>query len=349
MRSVPMLVVKSTVPCLLYVNNAPAGEVSAEAPAGIPMPENGPCYLHYVPLGRGSLPGAFRLDFQDGTLMPPGDNLPARVTLWPRGVVEAEIVPETASGQGFVPLAPDTLTFADLRNNCRAYLLRYVSHWLVIEENSGQTLLSLALPGDRTPELMLLNLDGREAVAAKAPGPNCDWVVIAANNGGQWQELFRLTNAQVELDGHGNVTSLTPLGDTAGHGELTTWSYADGRYTETRNIVWLEGEPHIPQNPEETARAFLEAWLIGQTEEAMEYLSQELRNGLGLADIANFLGQYEQIASARYAPFPAEGEITLALLRQENGKLTGARPVAIKCVAEGDAAGPWKVDNIRSL
>ena len=349
MRTVPMLVVKSTVPSLLYLNNAPAGEIGPDTPAGIPMPENGPCYLHYVPLARGCLPGAFRLDFHDGELAPVGEDLPARVTLWPRGVVEAEIEPQSAPDRSFVPLAPDTLSFVDLTGNRRAYLLRYVSHWLVIEENSGGTLLSLPLPGERVPELVVLNLDGREAVAAKAPGPNCDWVVIAAEGADGWQELFRLTDAQVELDGHGNVTSLAALGDTAGHGELTTWQYADGRYTESRSIVWLDGEPHLPQSAEDTARAFLEAWLVGQSDEAMDYLSEELRSGLGLGDIANFLGNYEAVSNARYAPFAAEGEVTLALLRRENGVVTGARPVAIKCIQQSSDTGQWKVDNIRAL
>jgi hypothetical protein len=350
MRAIPMLVVRSSVPCLLFANNAPAGEISKEHPAGLPMPENGRCYIHYVPLAQGRLPGAFRLDFSSGELVQPGEDIPARIVRWPRGVIEAEIEPERNPGQGFVPLAPDTLSYADLRDGIRAYILRYVSYWLVLEDQEGKALLSVPLPGGRTPEVMVLNIGGREAVAARAQGSVCDWVVIAApQENGDWKELFRLENGQMDVDKNGEITSLIPLADTAGHAELTVWSYVGGEYVETRNIVWLDGEPHLPASAEDTARAFLEAWAMGLREEALDYLSQELRAGLSEDDISSFLGDYERIEAARFAPMYAEGEIALALVRKEHGDLFGARPVAIKVIAEESDKGKWKVDNIRAL
>lgn len=350
MRSVPMLVVRSTVPCLLFANNAPAGEISREHPAGLPMPENGRCYIHYIPLSQGRLAGAFRLEFSGGELTQPLGDVPARVVRWPRGVIEAEIEPERNPGPDFVPLAPDTLSYADLRSGVRAYVLRYISHWLVLEEPGGRALLTLPLPGNRTPEIMVLNIGGTEAVAARASGAVCDWVVIAApQQDGEWKELFRLEHGQIEVDRNGDVTSLIPMADTAGHGELTVWSYADGQYAETRNIVWMDGEPRKPGNQEETARAFLEAWGMGLKDEALGYLSGDLRAGLSAEDIGGFLGDFEQIDSARFAPMHAEGEVALALVKKEAGELYGARPVAIKVVEEETESGKWKVDNIRAL
>ena len=350
MRPVPMLVVRSTVPCLLFANNAPAGEISREHPAGLPMPENGRCYIHFIPLAQGRLAGAFRLEFSGGELVHPLADVPARVTRWPRGIVEAEIDPERSPALETVPLAPDTLTYADLRSGVRAYVLRYVSHWLVLEEPGGRALLTLPLPGSRTPELMVLNIGGTEAVAARAGGAVCDWVVIAApQQDGEWKELFRLENGQIEVDPNGDVTSLIPMADTAGHAELTVWSYADGQYAETRNIVWMDGEPRKPANPEETAKAFLEAWAMDLKDEALGFLSSDLRAGLSEEDIGGFLGDFERIDAARFAPMHGEGEVALALVKKEIGELFGARPVAIKVVEEESEKGKWKVDNIRAL
>jgi len=350
MRVIPMLVVRSSVPCLLFANNAPAGEVSRDHPAGIPMPENGTCYLHYIPLSTGRLPGAFRLEFSGGEMQQPARDMPARIVRWPRGVIEAEIQPETNPGPGFVPLAPDTLSYVDLRSGARAYILRYVTYWLVVEDTSGRALLSVALPSGRSPEVLQLYIGGQEAVAARARGTVCDWVVIAApQENGEWKELFRLENGQMDVSENGDVTSLIPLADTAGHAELTVWNYTDGEYRETRNVVWLDGEPHRPANPEDTARAFLEAWAMGLKEEALTYLSTDLRSGLSEEDIGNFLGEYDRIEQARFAPMYAEGEVALALVRKEQGELFGARPVAIKVVEEQTETGKWKVDNIRAL
>lgn len=350
MRSIPMLVVRSTVPCLLFANNAPAGEISRDHPAGLPMPENGRCYIHFIPLTQGRLPGAFRLEFSSGELMQPLDDVPARIVRWPRGVIEAEIEPAQNPSTGFVPLAPDTLSYADLRSGTRAYILRYVSYWLVMEDQEGRALLSVPLPGGRTPEVMVLNIGGREAVAARASGAVCDWVVIAApQENGEWKELFRLENGQIEVDSNGDITSLIPMADTTGHAELTVWSYVDGQYTETRNVVWMDGEPRQPATPEETARAFLEAWAMGLKDEALGFLSNDLRQGLSEEDIGGFLGEFERIEAARFAPMYAEGEVALALVRKEQGDLFGARPVAIKVVEEETGTGKWKVDNIRAL
>lgn len=350
MRAVPMLVLRSSVPCLLFANNAPAGEISREHPAGLPMPENGRCYIHYVPLSQGRLPGAFRLDFTGGELMAPESQMPARIVRWPRGVVEAEIEPEQNPGPGFVPLAPDTLSTVELRHGVRAYILRYVSYWLVLEDADGRALLSVPLPGDRSPEVTALNIGGREAVAARAQGPVCDWVVIAApQEEGEWKELFRLENGQMDIDRGGDVTSLVPLADTAGHAELTVWNYADGQYTETRNIVWLDGEPRVPGSAEDTARAFLEAWALGLKDEAYWYLSSDLGAGLEADDIANFLGEYDRIEAARFAPVTADDEVALALVRKEGKDFFGARPIAIKMIEQENEKGKWKVDNIRAL
>ncbi len=349
MRPVPMLVIRSTVPCLLFANNAPAGEISREHPAGLPMPENGRCYIHYVPLSQGRMAGAFRLDFSAGELSQPVESIPARITRWPRGILEAEIDPERSPTTETVPLAPDTLTYTDLRGGVRAYILRYVSHWLVLEESGGRALLTLPLPGNRTPEIVTLSIGGTEAVAARAGGALCDWVVIAAPQDGEWKELFRLEHGQIELDRNGDVTCLIPMADTAGHAELTVWSYTGGQYTETRNVVWMDGEPRQPANQEETAKAFLEAWAMGLKDEALEFLSADLRGGLSEEDIGGFLGQFDRIDAARFAPIHGEGEVALALVRKEAGDIFGARPVAIKLVEEASEKGKWKVDNIRAL
>ncbi len=350
MRAVPMLVIKSAVPCLLYANNAPIGEVTQDQPAGLPVPENGRCYVHYVPLAQGHIPGAFRLDFAEGTLTAPQEALPARLVRWPRGVVEAEIFPEASPSNSFLPVTPDLLSQINLRDGYRATLLRYVTNWLVVEDDAGNAVLSLSLPSGR-PELLALDLEGRQAVAVRSQGVS-DWVVIAApdgDQGGAWRELFRESSARVDVDEHGEVTSLLPMGDTAGHARLTTWTYADGQYTEQQHLVWFEGDPRIPESAEDTARAFLEAWALGQAEEATGYLSQELATGLTIEQIGDFLGAYERVEAARFAPLSAEGEVTLALVRREGDGLYGARPLGIRCIEQANDKGNWKVDNIRPL
>lgn len=347
MRAVPMLVVKSAVPCLLYANNAPIGEVDHDNPAGLPMPENGRCYLHYVPLAQGHIPGAFRLDFSEGTLTAPQNALPARLVCWPRGVVEAEILPEASANNSFLPVTPDLLSHLDLHDGRRATLLRYVTNWLVVEDEDGNNLLSLSLPSGR-PELVPIDLEGSQAVAVRSQGVS-DWVVVAAPEGDAWRELFRVSSARVDVDKNGEVTSLLPLGDTAGHAKLTTWTYAAGQYTEQQNIVWFEGDPKTPQNAEETARAFLEAWALNLTDEGRGYLSSELSGGLTDEQIGNFLGAYDRVDTARFSPLTAEGEVPLAVVRREGDGYYGARPLAIRCIEQADDKGNWKVDNIRPL
>ena len=188
MRAVPMLVVKSAVPCLLYANNAPIGEVDPDNPAGLPMPENGRCYLHYVPLAQGHIPGAFRLDFAEGALAAPQSALPARLLCWPRGVVEAEILPEASPANSFLPVTPDVLSHMELNDGRRATLLRYVANWLVIEDAEGNNLLSVSLPNGR-PELLSTNLEGVQAVAVRSQGVS-DWVA-SAPPGWMWTPTAR--------------------------------------------------------------------------------------------------------------------------------------------------------------
>ena len=344
MQGLYALMVTATVPSMLFQGAAPVGEIGPHKVVSLPFQEDGTALLTSMPLGPNYAPICRQVRLREGQPeWNPGDS-GIHYTQWPRGIIEVQLCPPTLHGEQKT-LIPELLRRAEIHSSAfqgQASLVGYDGVWLVVEDQQGNILLDQRLDGWASVENLTI-LQAWRTPAVAVEGRDLEEkarVAIARAHGAGWR--LEQEGPGVMSLSDGKITTSQHLEDTAGHVACCAFDEA-----ETQRSVCFEDTRRMPQTAEETARAMLEALLLDQPGEAMEYLSSALQEELGGQQLAEYIGPFSGIAPSRYAP--RTHETTWSLTKKQSPGVTQAEPLVFTMIRQEDDAGEWKVDNIRPM
>ena len=288
-------------------------------------------YLELRPFDPDTPAAALRLTFEDGRLTG-GVTGNAFAVQWPDGRVELEMraparetdAPRLLASAGEYLLVAENGAASFGRNAGEAV-------FLPVTAPQSATLRALATPGLYAAEGECAQ--GRFAAVLGAQG--APEVAVCA------------CGATANVDANGTLRALEPAGDFAGHAYACTYAPdAEGAWRQVaREPAWEPGAPRAPQTPEETARAFLEAWRLGLTGEAARYAGPDpggahrAEQHSGRAErLAAAAGTYDAVVAL---PPDGSGETAVGVLRAEGEHIAGVRRIAYE--ARRDVTGAWKL------
>lgn len=152
----------------------------------------------------------------------------------------------------------------------------------------------------------------------------------------------KLRASNLRLDSGRRLTAVIDLADLAGHARIEHWAVdAEGFARISSENAWMQGAPHWPLTPENTALCALEAEMLGLCGEAENYLAPELRNRGLLEEICR-----DAIGCGPMLCAHPDGRSAVALFFQEAERLAVARPVWYHAVPAGGRQGPWQIARI---
>ena len=277
-------------------------------------------YLELRPFDPDTPAAALRLTFEDGRLTG-GVTGNAFAVQWPDGRVELEM------------RAPARETDAPrLLASAGEYLLVAENGAASFGRNAGEAVfLPVTAPQSAT-------LRALAALGLYAAEGECAQGRFAAVLGAQGapEVAACACGATANVDANGTLRALEPVGDFAGHAYACTYAPdAEGAWRQVaREPAWEPGAPRAPQTPEETARAFLEAWQLGLTGEAARYAA----NPHEAARLAAAAGTYDAVVAL---PPDGSGETAVGVLSAEGEHIAGVRRIAYE--ARRDVTGAWKL------
>ena len=302
---------------IVYLNGFFCGETGETA---LPVGTRGVQYLEVRPFDADTPAAALRLTFENGRLTG-GVTGNAFAVQWPDGRVELEL------------RGPE-------RETEPPRLLASAGEYLLVAENGGASF------GRNAGEAAFLPVTAPQSASLRplgAPGVyaaegECAQGRFAAVLGAQGApEVFACAcGATANVEANGTLRALETTGDFAGHAYACTYAPdAEGAWRQvSREPAWEPGAPRSPQTPEETARAFLEAWRLGLTGEAARYAA----NPRDAARMAGAAGEYDAVVAL---PPDGSGETAVGVLRAEGENIAGVRRIVYE--ARRDVTGAWKL------
>lgn len=317
----PMLAITARQEGLLYINGSFCGELGPDRALFRPVNPFGALYLDYRPLTDAHRPMARRLVLSGGRVLRESAEAAAGISLvlWPGGVVELELAPEpwepprqlfTLNGRQFMLEGS-----AEPRLYCEAVLLGSLPVGAARPELHSLRETSLLL-GQCRDGMYLMTLD-REMHASTG-------FLIAR---------------RITLEAGDQALALLEAGDLVGHAVQERWLLSKAGLTLlSSEAAWADGSPRLPQTPEDTAIAAVEASLAGLMDEAEGYLTPELVNRRpldGLTEICDLC------VPMKYPP--PDGRSCVGLLQLEGGNLARVRPLYLHAVPSGGPT-PYLLD-----
>ncbi len=324
-----ILVLQSASAGVIYLNGRMLGEIDKEHTLSAPVSPTGALILQMYPFERDLLPLALRLALSRGVpLLNETPDPRYSAALWHESVLELELTPQR------LPFA-DSERFLFEVSGIRFFILGTDPPQLICEAPSG-TFLYLLPHGAQQPAVT--PLQNALLLSGRLEGDD-EYALLLSNDASQ--ELLSLTGRSISLlEDRNTLRLLRPLGDIVGHAQLETWQNADkGWMLVESEPMWLNGSPNLPQTPEETAVAAVEAAQLGVLQEAQSYCAP-------LSDCMEVLKRaqnYSGCVPLRY-PLPG-GEAAVGLMKMD-GALLRITPLYYQAV-RGGIHGAWQLQAMR--
>lgn len=318
----PIVVISCRVPGMIYLNGRFAGECARDAPFIAPVTPRGALYVEHRPLARGYAGQAHRMAFADGALI--AESVPEGVfaVKWPGGVAELELSPVPLTNAESEFSSMDGLPVAILRGE--ATLLRVAGREVALPEGAG-------LPQERASL-------GEDACFL---GPTGSARYLACFSAEDFSPMGAVVANDIEIEG-GKVRALTRLNDVVGHARIEIWEAKDGALEPAdAEYAWASGTPTWPGSAEATARAALEAAILGLSAEAEGYLAPHLR---GRSLVSGLADGFDACVSLKYA-LP-DSRRAVGLLRRENDRCAAVAPVFYAASPMGGTQGAWTLEGL---
>lgn len=344
MRGLATLHILSRTPGLLLINQLLTGEIGPQEPLSLPLAPGAKLAMTLLPLTPGTLPATCLMTLEDGRPRLTPGGVPAETVLYPRGFIQLTLCPQQIQDPPILSPFPEIVRRAEFRRgrlSCAANLIRYGAAWLMVEENglvaaevllpqvvSCESLETLLMPDGETAVLLIAGLEAGQCACLLRHTPE-----------GWRQELLQEADS-CRREGS-RVVMETRLEDTAGHFLRQVWEPESGLRQEF-SLRTFEVSPC--QQPETLARAFLEAVRLSQWEEAVGYLAPALANALSAQEIAEFLGEFDEIRPAP-ACYGGPGEQVLSVSRMAEDGIRECFPVVFT-MAQGEGERAWAIANI---
>ncbi len=279
---------------------------------------------------------------------------------WPNQVYEILVDPyipakvEKAKGEKIIE---EERTDLDQDNHLeRLQFIKQGDFYFMKIDDSSKVLLKDYQEGKFTQKIQDINQDGKKEIVIQGDfGQSHQYIEIFQFDQEQIKRIFWEHGDDIEIFSDGRISVGKRLYDTVDHYSKTFYQWKDGEYKkEDETINWWQGKAKWPSTPQNTIKAFFEAYQLDLLEEAKGYLTKEQQTDQGLETMISrvqkewisisppsyyFLGGYgegENIYMAFYYDTKAHSKykkVKIYEIELENRK--------------NSEQGPWKIKNIR--
>lgn len=293
----PVLHLKSPVPCAFVVNGSFCGHSLCEPV--LPVSPHGDVFISCFPVFGESeecfLPLTVHLSLKDG--LPDNRVYGCTLYLGDDGIIGVELCPVRA----YAPLPPQS-PFAVERAlfSClgrpHAATLYHDNGWRVALEDLSRDMLLLCQP---------IKDFRRGRVAAVRCFSPADILVTGEGERGPRCLLFTpvagrfvlIADENARADAKERMLECTqPLSDTAGHEARYSITMINGEAQRSMPVYgFFAGKQKPLDAPNDIVRAFCEAVVLREIDEALGYLTPDLREGMTAADLTEFFGGFSHV------------------------------------------------------
>ena len=284
-------------PCALLVNGTLCG-TSMDSPV-LPVSPNGTVFITCLPLSHPGdamyLPHTVGLPLHQG--LPNGPIYGCKLYIHASGAMDVELLPVLYHQEKAEEL-PYTVSRATFTHSGHSHsaTLYFDNGWRVAIEETGKDLLLLCQPISDLSEgrVQAVSCFTSSDILVSGRGSRGPRSLMFSHIGGQYA-LVADEEATCTIDGH-LATFTQPLRDVAGH---------EKRYAlRLLNEEVIRDEPafgHFSKRVEPLASpalvcaALCEAVALSLLDEALSYMTQDLKTGMALEDLAGFFGKFDKV------------------------------------------------------
>ena len=315
------LVICASQPGILYLNGSFLGETAPDEPLIRPVSPRGAVYLDYRPLKGGWAGVARKIVLSGGKPMPESVENAEDIGLifWPGNISEIEITPPCLRSDAARSFSFGRHTFSIRGDVPKLYC--------------GDSLLG-TLPEDTDIPKVIQMAAGYAFLGQAGSG----MYLLTADADLQSGTGF-LSADEIDIDSEETITATLAEDDFAGHITVEKWQLTpDGPELISSEPGWQNGKAKQPETAEQTALAAVQAALMGKTDEAEAFLTEELKEKQPLSKL---FGQYDLCTEMKYAH--PDNRPCIALLRLEGEHMAIAEPLYYSCVKKD---GVFRIDQL---
>lgn len=313
---VPLIVIRSATHSLIEVNGQILGECLPGSHVAMPAGDTGDYYISSTPLEGAGWPTTRKLSLKQGAALPPkGDNV--ELCSWPGGVYEVCFCAASpAAPLADFPRQLDQLSFSCGRTRRTLTLYYEGGLRLLMEDENKSSCISLG-PGDYGT-LALYTAGGRQFAAVITHEGSVSHLLMLDINA---EAVLEISAAEVFLE-QDCIAAIDDLGTVMGHQRRRKFIYSAGEFSAVRpETGFFTREYVFPKNNGLLVRAFAEAVREGFREEALSYLTEDLRRDFPFDEIRHFLGNFQSCRP----PLSDKSGALLGLITSEGSRVSSAR------------------------
>ncbi|MBR5292555.1 MAG: hypothetical protein IKU32_06505 [Clostridia bacterium] len=313
---VPLIVIRSAAHSLIEVNGQILGECLPGSHVAMPAGDTGDYYISSTPLEGTGWPTTRKLTLSKGAALPPeGDSV--ELCAWPGGVYELSFAAERSTLRpADIPRQLDQLSFSCGRSRRTLTLYYEGGLRLLIEDEGRSSCISLG-QGDYGT-LALYTAAGRQfAAVITHEGHTAHLLMLDSNT----EAVLEITADEILLE-QDCIAAIDNLGTIMGHQRKRKFIYSAGEFSADHpETGFFTREYSFPVCKSSLVRAFAEAVREGFREEAMSYLTPDLRQSLPFDEIRDFLGNFQSCRP----PLSDKSGALLGLITSEGNRVSSAR------------------------
>ena len=333
----PILMIRSDVPGVVYINGRFAGEAGDDQALSIPVSSRGTLYVELRPIADGFLPITRRIALSKGEPVPAclEGQSGAFLVHWPGAVLDLTLCPAPIAASPppqTQPIDSASLEYSRAQSTARLSLHDGDFHPSFVLERANP-------PAARRLRDGLFYFEGELDDGeryAMVVSPTLDSPLLLA------------CGEALELLPDGAVRALTQLNDPVGHAQLCTYrSPAPSAPYEPINIelLWAHGAPRWPNTAEETAIAALWAARLGLHDELLGYFAMGSESAAHT--LCALVENCHGCVRLKY-PLPS-GESAVGILSLASDNIGRVTPIAYRATMGGGSQGPWRLTSIAPL
>lgn len=320
----PMLLIESKQPGLLYVNGQFCGKLDGQQTFIAHQDDR--VYLELRPFDTRCAGVVSEIVLSGGMVKPPESGV--FVVEWPEGIKQIELHPAKTAQS-----APMELLSQLKAKELSLMVMRVGDRTAIARE--GQVLFDV--PQD-AQEVQLRDFgDGMMVISLRDGDMSCLYLTDGT------RLIGSLRAKKIAWESQRRISALESLNDTVGHGTLTLYSITEAGLTPLeRQSVWADGAPHWPQTPQDTLLAYLEAVHMGAQDEAAQYAAHS-----GVRPPSAFDG----VVPLRYSlKNPPQGlPVQVGMLRVQGPTLAQVSAIGARLRESRHAQGLYKIDALSLL
>lgn len=326
---VPLLVVQSSVAAAVEVNGRFVGEIDSDHPAvSLPVSHTGSVYVSLLPLSGSHEIQLFsitrKLVFKNGELVLPGNTEGIKICRWPGGVFVMEMEPgklEAATPYSF----PFTITSLEWLEGVTSTLFYENGLHLLLEDAEDKLLLGRTVATQaRNGTLLPRTTPGGEALLfVLINEPEGERLLCVMQAQGTYSIVFEHVAQSFSISDDGRIHCVTRLNTHLKHEQRSVYALSGSEY------ALASSEParrtRRPVAREDVVIAFTEAVRNRFENEALSYLTPDLKEALTFSDIKEFIGEFEKWARPLYGTPPEENCVFMGICSQSGDNIYDAR------------------------